>query len=52
MFVAQGFRFKFLLFDALPHNLEGSGERPMGHYGPLVDEHFLVFEVKHIRSTN
>ena len=24
---AQGFRFKFLLFHALPHDREGSGER-------------------------
>ena len=34
--VAKGFGFKFLLFNALSHNPEGSGERLEGHYGPLV----------------
>ena len=37
MLVAQGFLFKFLLFNALPHNPEGSGEQLHGHYGPLVN---------------
>ena len=27
-----------MLFNALPHNPEGSGERLLGQYGPLVSE--------------
>ena len=38
MLVAHRLRFKFLQFNALPHNPEGSGEGLQGHYGPLVSE--------------
>ena len=36
MLVTKGFYFKSLLFNAIPHFPEGSGERLLGHYDPLV----------------
>ena len=36
MLVIKGLCFKTLLFYAIPHNPEGSGERVQGHHGPLV----------------
>ena len=36
MLVTKGLRFQALLFDAIPHNPESSGERLQGHHGPLV----------------
>ena len=36
MLVTKGLRFEYLLFNAIPHCLQGSGERLQGHHGPLV----------------
>ena len=36
MLVVKGFLFKFLLLNVIPHNPESSGERLLGHDGPLV----------------
>ena len=34
--VTKGLWFKSLLYNAIPHSLEGSVERLQGHHGPLV----------------
>ena len=36
MHVTKGLLFKSLLFNAIPHHPEVSGERLHGHRGPLV----------------
>ena len=33
--VTKGLGFKSLLFNAIQHNSEGSGEQLQGHHGPL-----------------
>ena len=36
IFVTKGSGFKSLLFNAIPHNPQGSDELLEGHHGPLV----------------
>ena len=40
MLVTKWLRVGSLLFNAVPHNAEGSGERLQGHHGPLVKDGF------------
>ena len=48
MHVTKGLQFKSLLFNAIPHNPQGSGELLQGHHDHVIKGEFNHFNLIYI----